>query len=263
MKFQMSNFGYSSAAAAFTLIEVLLAVALSVMLFGSMVWFSRYAGEVRADATDRLGKVHSRRMVLDRMTEQLRSATLYPTAGLLVEGQVDTLTFGATTLPPPSVFNEYSATEQPPPPQQDVVKVTYRLRKVEDESGRVEVQGIEVAMQKLLMARVAEEEDGQESSREEPPANAQVQATLLSPYFRFIRFRYFDGSAWVEGDTWTGGELPRAVEVSIGERPLPEGVEPADYPYDLFRRVVHIHGSRRQSAGTIIREIFPSSGTGP
>ena len=226
------------------------------MLFGSMVWFSRYAAEVRAQTVQRLEKVHARRVVLERLSQQVRSATLYPNAGLLVEGQHDTLTFGAVVLPPPSVFNQYGTTEKPPPPQHDVVKTTYRLRKVTDDSERVlEVQGIEVAIQKLLTAPVALE-PGKEAV--EPDASAAIIETrLLSPYFRFLRFRYFDGSAWLEGDAWTAGELPRAIEVSIGEQPLPDGVDPPDYPYELFRRVIHLHGARRQQVGTLIQSIFP------
>jgi prepilin-type N-terminal cleavage/methylation domain-containing protein len=225
----------------FTLIEVLLAVALCLVLFPWMLWLYRYAGETRVHVIQNIQQVQSRRHLIERMTEHLRAAAPMTIAGFAMEGQPDSVSFIVPVLPPPAVYNEYGATEQAPPPQQDLVRITYRLRWVEDErsSGPPQVVGLEMGIQKLLRAQVVEEDPA------EPVEGAvPVQWALLSPYFKFIHLRYFDGSQWLE--QWTSPEPPRAVLIDLCERPLPEGVEPQDYPDEVVRRVVQIHAARRQ-----------------
>ncbi|MCD6303547.1 MAG: hypothetical protein J7M21_01125, partial [Planctomycetes bacterium] len=62
-------------------------------------------------------------------------------------------------------------------------------------------------------------------------------------------------------DCWQDSSLPLAVEVVIGRQPLPEDVEPQDYPYEVFRRVIYVPaGQQPAGATTIIRGL---GGGGP
>ena len=62
--------------------------------------------------------------------------------------------------------------------------------------------------------------------------------TLIAGPIKFIRFRYYDGGAWV--DAWSDVTLPVAVEIILGVTPLPDKVLPEDYADPVFRRTVYI-----------------------
>lgn len=223
----------------FTLVEVLMAVVLALGLVGSMLLFYEHIGDLRDRTSDEIQKIRARRLLIDRITTDLRTAL---STGM--QGQAQELTFTGAVLPGSDVWQLQNITEAPPPAEQDIRLITYRLQIVEDEDGVQYVNGIESATQKLINVQVAEE-------------GVDIQAKLLSQYARFLRFRYWDGTTWqVE---WTTGGLPRAVEVALGEQPLPEGVEPVDYPFEMTRRVVYLPGSSGGRVGNVI--IGPGGGT--
>jgi prepilin-type N-terminal cleavage/methylation domain-containing protein len=64
---------------------------------------------------------------------------------------------------------------------------------------------------------------------------------------QFVRFRYWDGSSWLEA--WDAPDLPIGVEVSLGMEPLPAEMTAEEYPFELYRRVVYLpnHGPARQA----------------
>ena len=59
---------------------------------------------------------------------------------------------------------------------------------------------------------------------------------------RFLHFRFWDGSAWL--DSWADVVPPLAVEVSFGIEPQPDDALPEEYPFEVFRRVVLLPGGR-------------------
>jgi hypothetical protein len=67
---------------------------------------------------------------------------------------------------------------------------------------------------------------------------------------QFVRFRYWDGSAWL--DDWNTPDLPVGVEISLGLEPLPVETSPDDYPFEQYRRVIYLpnHGAIRSSAAS-------------
>jgi hypothetical protein len=59
--------------------------------------------------------------------------------------------------------------------------------------------------------------------------------------------RYWDGTGWQ--DSWTGGDLPGAVEISLGASPMMEEGQDAEYEGELFRRIVHLPAGIRAQLG--------------
>ena len=55
---------------------------------------------------------------------------------------------------------------------------------------------------------------------------------------RYVRFRYWTGSAWQTG--WTNSAPPPGVEIVLGTEPPPDDATTDDYPYEQFRRVIHV-----------------------
>ena len=158
-------------------------------------------------------------------------------------------TFVTTALPGKAAWVVQDVADAPLPPEQDIRLVSYALRYVEDDDGLTYIVGLETSVQKLLTAQVIEDAEGEASTDTEEQANSSV---LLSPYIQFVRFRYWDGTEWLE--EWLDQGLPLAIEVALGERPLPEGVEPAQYEYELARRVVSLPTATPPSAsGDLIR----------
>ena len=217
---------------AFTLLEVILAVTLVVGLLATVLAFYRNAAAAYDRIIAQARFVASERAIMDRMTNDLRTGLIYQLFQSGMQGQSDQLQLMTASLPGATVWVERSGTEDPLPPEQDLQKVVYRLRVVEDEQGNPVIVGLERTCQKILSARVVEE--GQ-----------NVAVVLLSDGIKFLNFRYYNGTEWLT--SWGGSSLPQGVEITLGTQPLPPDVDPADYPFEKYQRVVSIPGAAQTS----------------
>jgi hypothetical protein len=55
---------------------------------------------------------------------------------------------------------------------------------------------------------------------------------------QFLRFRYYDGTNWLEA--WSAPGLPVGIEVSLGVEPLPPESTADEYPFEEYRRVIYL-----------------------
>jgi type II secretory pathway component PulJ len=229
-----------------TLLEVVLAVALTIGLMMSVMAFYRHVIDVREQLTGEFHqaqRVSARRAVMDRLTDELRSAMVFPFLQLGLSGQAMEVQFVTAGVPSAAVWAVTNITEQAPERESDLRIVGYRLRVIEDANGQEVIEGLERTEQKTLAAEVIEEGE-------------QIQSTLIAPQFKFVSFRYWDNQSSEWMTSWGGGagNLPMAVEIVIGAEPLPQDMAPEDYPYATFRRVVYVPGgSQPNGGGTIIR----------
>ena len=213
-----------------TLLEVILALTLSVGLVGSALGFYRYAVDVRRGIEAEMRRIEGGRMVMELITNELRSATVYKYLAMGVEGQADKIQFVSTAVPGSSVWlprdQADQGTDSSIVPEHDLRIVGYGLQAGKDQAtGAPTVQGLQRTCQKNITARVVE-------------ADRDIEVRLLSQDIKFINFRYWQDGQWLPA--WTGGDLPGAVEITLGADPLPEGVGAADYPFDVLRRVVYL-----------------------
>ena len=221
-----------------TLLEVVLAVTLTVGVVCSATAFYRCALDVRSGLEAEMRVVEARRLIMDRITNELRYALVYKFLGLGVEGSAQQVRFVSATLPGPAAWAVRKPTEAPIRPEHDLRLIGYRLRTYEDEQiGSLIVGGLERNCQKLLAVEVIEE-------------GRTVESTLLTEHIKFIAFRYWQGGRWLESFS---GDLPLAVEITMGTEPLPAETAVADYPYATFRRVVYLPGAKKSSPGVIVR----------
>lgn len=230
-----------------TLLESVLALSLSVGLMGTVLGLYRHMLDTRTDIVQDVQLTTSERIVMDRITGELRASMVYPFLGFGMEGQPQEMKFISVALPGPAAWAVRQTTDDPIPPEVDLQMVGYRLRVVEDEEGLLHVEGLERTSQKILAAREAEEGE-------------EIEVHLLAPQIKFLWLRYWQGEEWV--DTWTDNGLPLAVEINLGTDVLPEDMEPADYvlEYDTFRRVVYVPGAEGSVTGPVIRGLNRGSG---
>jgi type II secretory pathway component PulJ len=229
----------------FTLLEIVMAVALALALVAAMLTFYQQVVQVRASLREEIDKTGAVRAVMNLVTTELRCGRACREIGLGLEGALDQMRLVTTCLPGATAWIVTTTTETPPAAERDIQIVGWRLRIVEGEDGQPVIMGIERTCQKNVTARVAEE-------------GKEIQTLLVSSRFKFIRFRYWDGNAWLE--SWGGGDLPGAVEIVLGEEPLPEGAAPIDYPYPIFRRVVYVPAGVKTSGGAIVRGMDDGGG---
>jgi len=232
----------------FTLLEVVLAVGLTLVLLAGLFRFYDHTTRVKTLVTTDVERVSAVRAVMELLTRELRSAQVVRFLAQGVDGAAERLRLATATLPSGAVWIEQGMTETSTlPPEHDVQIVGYRLRYVETEDGDLVVVGLERSCQRLLTARETEE-------------GRQIDVALLTPHVRFLRLRYWDGAAWAE--TWQGDDLPAAVEIVLGFEPLPEDMEAEDYPYTTYRRVVAVPAAAREQEGTVIRGLGETGGMG-
>jgi prepilin-type N-terminal cleavage/methylation domain-containing protein len=236
-----------SAKPGFTLLEVVLAVTLALMLMAAMLTFYKQAADVRAAALDDVRLMSAERAVMDLATQELRSAFVYRFLGFGLEGSASEMRLVTVTFPSGGMWIAQKMTDVDKLPREAGMQIVgYRLRYSEDEEGRPVVDGLERTCQRTPTARISEQ-------------GKEIEAALLAPDIKFLRLRYWDGSAWVEA--WGGGGLPQAVEIVLGREPLPTNVEPSQYPYPTFRRVVALPAAPRSSPGGAGRSASEESGT--
>jgi type II secretory pathway component PulJ len=222
-----------------TLLEVVLAVALTVLLMGMVFGLHRQLLGRRDQVRRRSEAVFAQRRVLDLMADELRSAMVYEMFRLGMTGQEESIRFMQVTVPTHAVYLTPNIVHQGSvagdegddafAPQHDVGLVGYRLRRYEDEEGVERVAGLERTCQRTIQAATSEEGDN-------------VEVHLLTDHVKYLRLMYLGPEGdWRPG--WRGESLPAAVRIEIGRRAWDAEEEmEEEYPYPTQWRVVAIPG---------------------
>lgn len=235
---------------AFTLVEVILAIAIATGLLVIALTFYRQATDLRGQILVESERISVVRLVADRLTADLRQAQ--PVAGDAESfvGGSGSVRFTRASLAVPSGHGPDGSVSVGP----DVVRVSYDTVTGPDGTNTV-VLGIDRTESPLSVrprAGISASASGSAAPLDASilaPAATNRPAELLTDQVRFIRFRFWDGGAWQE--SWTNQVPPPGVEVVLGTEPLPDDATPETYPYEQFRRVVVVPaGSARRSDDT-------------
>jgi type II secretory pathway pseudopilin PulG len=220
---------------AFTLIEVLLAVSIIIGLLVVVLFFYQQAAQLRTELLTDTERSSAARLLMDKLTAELRAARAHTFYEVPLVGDSTYLQFIATDLPSDTAWTG-ERLGRITRPESDLKLVRYST---ETESSTTNILGLARAEEPLIeLRKVAGSELLIGPSVSETNNSASV---LITDQFHFIHFRYWDGAAWV--DSWNNTWLPSGVEISLGREPLPAEMETADYPYEVFRRVVYLPGS--------------------
>jgi type II secretory pathway pseudopilin PulG len=246
--------------AAFSLLEVLLAILIAVGLMLAVLYFYRQAADLRVQALKASERIRETRLVMQRLTGELRQL-FHHKAVIAFQGDSNSVQFVTARLPDRSSWagEELGRSTRP---ESGLVIVRYL-------GGPMSTNGLfrsaqplvslrdpldvgvesESEVEEEVMSDESEEGDGEEGDGEEELAaedESEVKAAfgtlsapaLLTRNIRFSRFRFWNGEAWQ--DNWTSSEPPAAIEISLGLDPMPPEYEPDQYPFELFRRVLSL-----------------------
>ena len=247
--------------AGFTLIEVLLAISIAIGILVVALHFYGQAVDLRSRLLEESDRVSSVRLLLDRLTTDLRAAYAQPQMGFT--GDSASLRFVVTGVPSRANWNGPSRSRRGPGHiETDLTIVQYGAARALEGTNSV-VTGLtrtEHAFLEMPTAVSASQTNHAAAgsvpagataaahAAASPPSDSPVVVDPRVPVFdsvRFIMFSFWDGTGW--SDRWDASTLPAGVEVTVGGEPLPDGVDPLDYPYEIFRRVIYLPGSRRTS----------------
>jgi type II secretory pathway component PulJ len=247
-----------AASAAFTLIEIILAIALATGLLLVALMFYRQAAALRGQILQESDRISALRLTLDRLAGDLRAAQPKAAAGREFSGDSSSIRFmkEAVNLPP------WSARAWRNRQDTDLVRVSLGATTTATNGAGLTVTGLSFKEEPLSASGTTVLDDsainlpltpGGDARRSTAPIPVDDSANNASSlplgqtnhlerplldFVRFVRFRYWDGNVWQPG--WTNVAPPPGVEIVFATEAVPEGLPPEAYPPEAFRRVVFL-----------------------
>lgn len=251
----------------FTLLEVVLALSITIGLLVVVLYFYQQAARLRDSTLGATAGLAAVRLCLDRLGTELRTASGQPGS---FSGGPRELEFLHCELPEPPGGGA-GETPREMAPAFRLRRIRYALPETDDPAsgpGLVRTETVVTA---------ATPEPGVESAPPETPdtndvwtvesTSAEAEGTRITtafpaagtaaltlPEIRHLGLRYWDGAAWV--DSWSGSSLPRGVEVTLALESVSPDAGPDAVPGEIFRRVIALPAGRvadpesRSAAGT-------------
>ena len=225
---------------AFTLLEVLLAVAIAAGMLAIVLFFYTQAANLRVQLFYETSRISAARLLLDRLTTELSNARRCTSFQIGLHGGTDRIEFVRLDVPNSLWWtNSLDAASMTPSSPFRLIRYA-ALRSL----GGTNISGLTRSEEPLVKKSIEPAEEGEVSPTNSIPTR---RSPAVIEQFQFIRFRYWNGTSWL--DSWAAPELPYGVEVSLGAEPLPDGTSPDEYPYELFRRTIYLSGHARDSGG--------------
>lgn len=215
---------------AFTLLEVILALVLTVVLLTGVIAFYMAVLSARQEGVRYVADAKLDRFILDRLADEIRHATsIVPGDGIGFRGDRHEITIVRVGMPERYAYDVFNPERDTlPPAQLDLRRVTYQLtwdEELKDDEGVAICHGLWRTEQKTFDPRpkyiaAADAEPGEENVM---PGAPPVTGELVAPEIKYIEFRYYDGADW--RDRWQFSDEPMQVEQP--EAPAGEEGDPA------------------------------------
>jgi hypothetical protein len=232
-------------------VEIILAIGLATALLLIALTFYQQAAETRGRVLRESERVSTMRLVFDRLAGDLRAAQPKASAGNEFTGDSTSMSFIKETCASLSPSASPGAAEPT-----DLVRILLTTLTTTN-GNRVEVSGLDrvEAPANQPAATLISDTNSTLTLATNAPLFSVSNATALSLYpadqtnvvaepfadiVRFVRFRYWDGTAWQAG--WTNATPPPGVEIVLSTERLPDDAEPDAYPPEASRRVVFVPG---------------------
>ncbi len=219
----------------FTLIEVILAIGIAAGILMVVLFFYGQCELMRTQLLQENAKISAARLVMERLSSELSGARRCQTYQQGLSGGADNLQFVRLDFPLPSAWTNAtgsaSATGGWP-----FRLVSYSLGQGTNgsPSGLIRSEGA-LSRQTSVVSTNADQAPLDAGGTATPGGGVTIEQ------LQFLRFRYYDGTNWLEA--WSGADLPLGIEVSLGVDPLPPELTADEYPFELYRRVIALPNS--------------------
>lgn len=225
--------------AAFTLIEILLALSITAILLGVAMVFYRQVADLRGQVLLESERLAAMRLVFDRVASDLRSALPGAAGGGGFEGDSTSMTFSRSRLELGGAAGAVRINFGPIWAADGTNLAVQGIARLENASiPKPTLPTAPASTDPAIPSPIASPET---NSLAEGVTNAPVES--LTDQIRYLRLRYWSGAQWL--DRWTNGTTPAGVEVTLGWDPIEPGVEPGDYTGEAFRRVIALPAGSR------------------
>lgn len=237
--------------AAFTLVEVVLAILIISGIMTVLLYFYHRAAQVRQAAIEEVEFLATSRMLFEQITTELRTARVVQDQFLGLEGTSNSISFVCTSIPQMARWITATNESVVLAPATDLKRVSYRLL---GGTNTIEPRGVDRLEELVLGAAYTSGTNATEFvSGSDTNLLDEAETNLISTnrVFRgrppltdrvqFLNFRYWAGTNWI--DSWSGLDLPGGVEITLGRDPMPAESSGEGYPFELYRRVIYLPNS--------------------
>jgi type II secretory pathway pseudopilin PulG len=236
---RIENQSKRSATAAFTLVEVILAISIALGILVVLLFFYQQATNLRAMVLEQTDRITAARLLMERITSELRTSQFDAGFTRAFLGSSNSLEFVKAEVPSFSAWTG-GALGRSAYPVSDLKRISYRLEMSMDTTN---VAGVLRAEEPLVPRQST-------FSTEEPASSSGLtnSPAALMEEIRYLQFRYWSGTNWV--DSWTAGGAPAGVEVSLGSEPITSQTDTNEYSGEIFRRVIYLPVNQETQSAT-------------
>ena len=247
---------------AFTILEVMLAIVITTGLLATAMYYYQQAARFRNDLLEETERISSARLILDRLSAELRCSLHHPARRIGVKGGSDWIEFLKTSVPSRASWRIQTESTPPSYPETGYRLVRYELLKkpilegpLDNEANQQMVEhmtsqsGVEPGVTGEVLASLMQGDAINRTEQRLLTAKAstnnvvevRINPVRITDRLKYLKFRYLNGGAWM--DAWPGPQLPLGVEVSLGIEPMSATNLLEEYTNHVFRRVVPIPSS--------------------
>ena len=244
---------------AFTLLEVLLAVVIATGLLSTAMYFYQKSSRFRSDLILETERIASARLILNRMSSELRSTLHHPVRNIGFKGGSNWVEFLKTEIPSEASWamsTENSSSSAYP-------EAGYRLIRYELAMKNVIDTGLDNTANREMIENLNLDNNSDGAPGGDFPslkqgdaidrterrlltakastnslATVRIEPVRITDQLKYMQLRYLNNGNWAEN--WGGPNPPAGIEISLGIDPLSVTNLLEEYTNHVYRRIVRI-----------------------
>ena len=244
---------------AFTLLEVLLAVVIATGLLSTAMYFYQKSSRFRSDLILETERIASARLILNRMSTELRSTLHHPVRNIGFKGGSNWVEFLKTEIPSEASWamstENISSSAYP--------EAGYRLIRYELAMKNVIDTGLDNTANREMIENLNLDNNSDVAPGGDFPslkqgdaidrterrlltakastnslATVRIEPVRITDQLKYMQLRYLNNGNWAEN--WGGPNPPAGIEISLGIDPLAVTNLLEEYTNHVYRRIVRI-----------------------
>ena len=244
---------------AFTLLEVLFAVVIAASLLATAMYFYHKSTRFRSDLILEMERIASARLILNRMSTELRSTLHHPVLNIGFKGGSNWVEFLKTEIPSEASWamsTEISSSSAYP-------EAGYRLIRYELAMKNVIDTGLDNTANREMIENLNLDNNSDVAPGGDFPslkqgdaidrterrlltakastnslATVRIEPVRITDQLKYMQLRYLNNGNWAEN--WGGPNPPAGIEISLGIDPLSVTNLLEEYTNHVYRRIVRI-----------------------